>query len=417
MKIEKVELKNFQSHKHTVIEFDKDFNVLVGSSNSGKSSVLRAIMWCFTNQPAGKDFIRKGEKEASVTVTLDNDIAIERTRGTGSSNNYYRIFKGGELLEEYTGFGSGVPSEVENIVGDRELLTYAFADQMESPYLISETPRKRAEMIGNLEDFAKLDLAISEIKSDERDLRKYERESKASITELKKTLEEVHQEKEKVVPLFNQVDKIYEELQMKMQSVDRLNAIHQRLLTIAGEVKGYNDVLYKATKVTQAYEGLDDMVNRHKKLHSVVDQLRYKQKEIKDLESLTFIETEKAEKKIAEIEKLISEFEKKESVYKQAANVERRKEDIPTFSEVATAIDVNTIELMIERFKQLTIINDGLLSIHKKKEEAKAVVSSVSGNIEKQLDLFVKEITETEMCPTCLQDTTSVDKELIKKNL
>ena len=46
-------LKNFQSHIDSKIEFDSGFNVICGSSDSGKSALLRALMWVIANRPSG----------------------------------------------------------------------------------------------------------------------------------------------------------------------------------------------------------------------------------------------------------------------------------------------------------------------------------------------------------------------------
>ncbi len=45
--VKEIHVKNFKSFKDFKIQFDKDVNVLVGVNNSGKSSLLRAIVTCF----------------------------------------------------------------------------------------------------------------------------------------------------------------------------------------------------------------------------------------------------------------------------------------------------------------------------------------------------------------------------------
>ena len=54
--ITKIEIKNFQSHKHTVIDFSNGVNVIIGSSDCGKSAIIKAMRWCITNSPAGNSF-------------------------------------------------------------------------------------------------------------------------------------------------------------------------------------------------------------------------------------------------------------------------------------------------------------------------------------------------------------------------
>jgi exonuclease SbcC len=56
--IDHVAIKNFQSHKNTNIDFQRNgVNVIVGTSDQGKSAILRAILWAVNNRPMGTDDI------------------------------------------------------------------------------------------------------------------------------------------------------------------------------------------------------------------------------------------------------------------------------------------------------------------------------------------------------------------------
>ena len=57
--------------------------MLVGTSNVGKSAVLRALRWVLMNNPAGDKFITHGKDVAKVILELDNGLKIERERGRG----------------------------------------------------------------------------------------------------------------------------------------------------------------------------------------------------------------------------------------------------------------------------------------------------------------------------------------------
>ena len=43
IKIKTLEVKNFKSFEHLIIELDPDFNVFTGINNSGKTNLLEAI--------------------------------------------------------------------------------------------------------------------------------------------------------------------------------------------------------------------------------------------------------------------------------------------------------------------------------------------------------------------------------------
>jgi len=63
MVVEKITIKNFQSHEETELQFSSGVNVIVGSSDSGKSAILRALKWVVQNKPSGTAFFTEGSDE------------------------------------------------------------------------------------------------------------------------------------------------------------------------------------------------------------------------------------------------------------------------------------------------------------------------------------------------------------------
>ena len=54
--INTLQIEGFQSHDSTEIELSKGVNVIIGSSDSGKSSIIRACKWAFQNRPQSDSF-------------------------------------------------------------------------------------------------------------------------------------------------------------------------------------------------------------------------------------------------------------------------------------------------------------------------------------------------------------------------
>jgi RecF/RecN/SMC N terminal domain len=87
MKILTLTLKNFRSHQETVLDLDR-FNFVRGPNGCGKSSVQMALEYLFTGQcemtdAAGRGaeaLIRIGAKELEVSATLENGESICRRR-------------------------------------------------------------------------------------------------------------------------------------------------------------------------------------------------------------------------------------------------------------------------------------------------------------------------------------------------
>ena len=171
-KIHRVEIKNFQSHEDTTVVFDKGLNIIVGESNNGKTSILRAIMWAIDNQPLGTDFIMAGKDECKVTVVYDDGTYITRGR-TLKDTGYYRVAyideNGKMQTAEYRGFTNAIPIEVVNVHQmpkvniTKDIETHLnVASQLDPPFLITESPMTKASAIGRITGTHVLDAGVKD---------------------------------------------------------------------------------------------------------------------------------------------------------------------------------------------------------------------------------------------------------------
>lgn len=136
--IEFIRARNFQSHADSQIDLDGRVTVVVGTSNSGKSAIIRALEWVRTNRPRGKSFIRLGTARALVEVGCsESGVLISRERA--KSDNKYTVED-----EEFSAVGTGVPEEVTQALGISEIQVQR---QLDGPFLVLESPGKVAAAI------------------------------------------------------------------------------------------------------------------------------------------------------------------------------------------------------------------------------------------------------------------------------
>lgn len=76
----KLTVKNFQSISDAEFEFPIGITALVGASNSGKTSIVRAIDSVLTNTSEAKTFIKHGESETEVELSVDSYPQIKWAR-------------------------------------------------------------------------------------------------------------------------------------------------------------------------------------------------------------------------------------------------------------------------------------------------------------------------------------------------
>ena len=160
-KIEKMNISNFQIWDSVEIGF-KNFNVIRGSSNSGKSAIVRAVNMALNND-WHKSWLRKNQSKTTVKLFFDDSSYIERTRGSVNSVSIKEINKD---EESWSGFGSTYPQEVVSFlrIGE-ENCSYQF----DSHFFLSLSPTKRALTLGTFSDLQKIDGVLENVQKNIRD--------------------------------------------------------------------------------------------------------------------------------------------------------------------------------------------------------------------------------------------------------
>ena len=153
-KIVRIELYNFQAHTASVFELHPGLNVFCGPTNSGKSSIVRALGWLFTNRWADI-YMRSGAKETRVVVVYDDGYRVEKVRNRTGSVNRYIVTDPSGVSTEYDKFGTRIPPEVEAIMGmspwildDGIEINPKFRRQEDPIFLLYDTGSVKAKAIG-----------------------------------------------------------------------------------------------------------------------------------------------------------------------------------------------------------------------------------------------------------------------------
>jgi exonuclease SbcC len=76
MHISKIELENIKSHVSTTIEFTRGTTAITGANGAGKTTVIEAIAWVLFDllEYKKEDFVRRGAKKGSVTITFESGL-------------------------------------------------------------------------------------------------------------------------------------------------------------------------------------------------------------------------------------------------------------------------------------------------------------------------------------------------------
>lgn len=157
--ITKLRLRNFQCHEDLRLKLDA-VTTIIGNSDRGKSSILRGLRWVLTNKPNGTAFIKQGEKEAKVSVWIDDKKVV---RGKGKKNLYQ--YDG----ETYTAFGNDVPEPIADFINVKDSIN--FQTQHDPPFWFTESAGGVAKNLNAIVNLESIDETVSQINKDIRSSR------------------------------------------------------------------------------------------------------------------------------------------------------------------------------------------------------------------------------------------------------
>jgi len=144
--LESLYIRNFQSHADTLVEFSPGVTVIVGSSNAGKTAILRALRWLATNRPTGPGIVRKGNDDnCRVVLRLDDGTKIERARTTKSAGHYSLVLPGRKMVQ-FEAMKGAVPEAVTDSLNLGELNVQA---QTAGLFLVLDSPGKIARALND----------------------------------------------------------------------------------------------------------------------------------------------------------------------------------------------------------------------------------------------------------------------------
>ena len=185
--IKRIEIKNFQAHKDTVLDFDKGVNVITGESDNGKSAILRAMRWVIENYPSGTNAINSRwntdfKEPMSVKIYTDKGW-IERVRDK-TRNGYIISDDNGE--RKLMAIGQSVPPDVTAFFGITDV---NLQWQLDPPYLLSKTPGEASKYLNQIVHLDSIDITLAAADSDKRSLSSEQKVVERDIEKLKEEVE------------------------------------------------------------------------------------------------------------------------------------------------------------------------------------------------------------------------------------
>lgn len=296
--ITKVRIENFQSHANTEFDLSPGINLIVGSSEGGKSAILRAINFALHNEPRGDDFIRMDETETRVSVWWSDGCYLCRIKGERNS----------VLIRDKDGFeqtldriGTTLPKEALDVLGfppiDDESGPIAYADQHQPLFLVtlsaSELPRTISRLTG-IDDFE----AAAEI------LNKQANVANKQIKDSTKRIENYNIQLKKYENLDDQLDHL-SAMESMAEKIDEMLSSAESAKSLKNNYEEIMKIGRAAYKSLKKAENIAQFSPKLKEIGITVSQIESAQSLLNDYETINYLE-KKAKRQLKIAEKISS---------------------------------------------------------------------------------------------------------------
>lgn len=231
--LEAISIQNFQVHKKKKYKLQR-ITTFTGPSDSGKSSIIRALGWLAFNRPRGTDFIREGV--CSVAAKVDGTTVARRR---GKSVNEYRLGK-----ESFKAIGSDVPEQIASILKmDPEI---NLQQQHDVPFWVGLSSAEVARRLNKVADLEVIDSTLAALAAKTRDQANKEKVLVDLLVEVDEQLQKLDGVDDLDALLKKAEDKEAEAADQKLDE----QALQALLISIANAVdaEASHDTVYKEGK-------------------------------------------------------------------------------------------------------------------------------------------------------------------------
>ena len=305
--LKQIELFNYESHAHSVIELSEGINIFSGASGQGKSSIRRAIMWCMTNKPNGSAMVSwsafdsKGtQKEPCRVILTFDDLVIERQKGP-LLNGY--VINNEKTLEAV---GTSLPDEVATLLNVSDI---NYENQLDAPFLLSESSGEVARYLNRIVNLDEADRFQSEVESKRQKCNKDITATEGSIKRLSESVESLAwlDKAEQLIGQIESKDAIIEGKEATISSIKQSITDYEEL---SQKMDSYRGIPEKAAALIKKIESFDieDKISKKQTLFDSIQHYKTYRKEagLGDV-------IEEAERKVRKISKLNSIIEDAQS--------------------------------------------------------------------------------------------------------
>jgi len=371
-KIKTIELFNFMNHVNTKIDLADGINLVTGSSDNGKSAIMRALYSVFLDKH-DSGWIRDGEKEYTVKITFVNGDTFERTKG---KKNILTMTPFGGETKTAQSYGKDMPEDYRKFLGyipETSDGPLPFSLQKKDVFLVDKKELSLGQEISVLLQVDDLEKGASNLK---KEITKYNTQTK-----------ELQSDKQKLETELEQFDDLDRKLKL-VEDLDEILSVHKEL----------SDLVHrKQSTLITCRDIYNEVVNITTKLKQVKNVYKLLSTELLEIENQQLIVDEKN----SMIHDAISIIERIEEIEK----------DKIVANEFVNGVLGQTVTLIVETDTIITNKRNMLDEVNSIEEETQSIdgfintLQSEIENYDREINTLIeKQKTTTSVCPTCEGD-------------
>lgn len=285
---------DFQAHADTVFQLDDGLTIVCGTSNAGKTALLRAIDFVMSNEVPNSEFVRWDCDNATVKIRFTDGIIVERVKG--KRNDVFVHYPKGHpdtpeksSTFEARNFGVTYPPQVLKALGyppnTERLGSVWYAAQHEKPFIVGmkpvDLPRAISEItdLSNLEEAAKrLSTKAKQLSTQSKDAQKAADKAEAELkpfTTLERRLTE-----------HAAIEKAFDDIEERFRLVSKANKLFSDWEAIEGEHGRLTAELKTCDAILALTEPASGLAKRMQKViaaHSLWNRVSETEQEVLEL--------------------------------------------------------------------------------------------------------------------------------------
>lgn len=267
--IKQLHIKNFQSHKDSILNFNPGLNVIIGNSDSGKTALIRSLNKLINNRPLGNEFQSYWGGDTSIEIDTDED-QISLTILEKGKDKCYKL---NDI--EFKAFGTDVPEEIKQALNISEI---NLQNQFDHPFLLDSTPGEVASHFNRIAHIDKIDSALKKMNSwilNIQSILGHDEEKNKQATGLIRELNSLKKQLanfpdlEKRETELEVLEGMEENYQNKINSLSKLKYLIQNIKNSEKEINKYSRILKQEKHINSLLDKYKSIENKEEQITSL----------------------------------------------------------------------------------------------------------------------------------------------------